>query len=71
MEKNIGNEALTKRELEILKLLITEKSNLQIANFLHLSVNTVETHRKNIMKKLKIKSILGLFHWAVKNEIHQ
>ena len=70
MEKNIGNEALTKRELEILKLLITEKSNLQIANFLHLSVNTVETHRKNIMKKLKIKSILGLFHWAVKNEIY-
>lgn len=47
---------LTKRELEILKLTANGLSNKNIADKLFLSLHTVYTHRKNIIKKLNIKS---------------
>jgi len=51
---------LTKRELEILKLIKKEYTNQQIADELFLSIYTVETHRKNIMQKLNLKSPVAL-----------
>ncbi len=51
---------LTKRELEVLRLLKKEYTNQQIADELVLSIYTVETHRKNIMQKLDLKSPLAL-----------
>jgi DNA-binding NarL/FixJ family response regulator len=57
---------LTQRELQILKLIVEELSNQEIANTLFISIRTVETHRKNIMQKLNIDSTIGLIKYAVK-----
>ncbi|MDZ7764182.1 MAG: response regulator transcription factor [Melioribacteraceae bacterium] len=53
---NCDSTTLTKRELEILKITAQGLSNKEIADKLFLSLHTVYTHRKNIMKKLDIKS---------------
>jgi len=47
---------LTKREYEVLELIAKGKSTLQIANHLHLSVHTINSHRKNILKKMNLSS---------------
>jgi PAS domain S-box-containing protein len=67
--KTIGKIPLTKRELEIIKLIIKEMSNREIAEKLFISVRTVETHRKNIMRKLHTKSVIALVHYAIQNDI--
>ncbi len=56
--------SLTDRELEILKLIATELSNVEIAQRLDISRRTVETHRKNIMKKVGVKNSVGLARYA-------
>jgi len=58
---------LSDRELEILKLIVSELSSTQIAEKLFISFNTVETHRKNLYKKLGINSSLGLLKYALKH----
>lgn len=55
---------LTAREREILKLIAQEYSNRQIAEELFISERTVETHRKNIFRKTKTGSIVGLIKFA-------
>ena len=55
---------LTERELEIMKLLAREYTNDKIANELHISYRTVETHRKNIMQKTKSHNLAGLLKHA-------
>ena len=66
-EKNDGYKEvpLTKREIEILKLIASGYSNQEIANILYISYNTVDTHRKNIMHKLSIKNTAGLVRYAI------
>ena len=54
------NLNLTKREVEILKLISEELSSKEIADRLCLSVNTVEDYRKNLMLKLEVKNAAGL-----------
>ena len=56
---------LTRRELEILKLILQENSNAEIAAQLYISLYTVETHRKNILRKIGAKSMIGLARYAV------
>ncbi len=53
-------EGLSDREVEVLQLIVTEHSPAQIARMLHLSVNTVHSHRKNLVQKLEVRSTLGL-----------
>jgi DNA-binding NarL/FixJ family response regulator len=53
-------ELLSKRELEILKLVSEEKTNQEISKMLFISTRTVETHKRNILMKLKIKNVAGL-----------
>ena len=60
---------LSKREVEIIKLITQEYSNGEIAAHLEISRRTVETHRKNIFKKTKVKSIVGLVMLAVKSKL--
>jgi len=60
---------LTRREIEILKLIKKEFTNQQIADSLFLSVYTVETHRKNIMQKLSLKSPVALHKFLAENNI--
>ncbi|WP_439619139.1 response regulator [Shinella sp.] len=58
---------LTTREHDVLTLLASGKSNRDIAQSLSLSEATVETHRKNIKKKLGISTTAGLIRYAIDN----
>jgi DNA-binding NarL/FixJ family response regulator len=58
---------LTSREIEILQLVAREFSNIQIGEKLFISPKTVETHRKNMMKKLGVKNTMGLVKFGLKN----
>lgn len=59
----------TKRETEIIKKIADELSNQEIADELHISLRTVETHRRNIMQKLKVKSVVSLLKYAAQHDI--
>lgn len=63
------NNILSPRELEIITLISLEYSGREISEQLFISTNTVETHRKNIMKKLKTKNTIGLVKYALKNNL--
>jgi DNA-binding NarL/FixJ family response regulator len=60
---------LTDRELEIITLIALEFSGKEISEKLYITTNTVETHRKNIMKKLKAKNTISLVKFAIKNKL--
>ncbi|MGL4629984.1 MAG: response regulator [Leadbetterella sp.] len=62
-------EHLTSREIEILKLISAEKSTPEIAEALFISVSTVETHRAHLMKKLGVKSAIGMVKFALKHQL--
>ena len=64
-------EALTGREQTILLQLAQGKSNKDVANTLDISVRTVETHRKNIKRKLGISSTAGLTRYAMEHGVLQ
>jgi two-component system, NarL family, response regulator NreC len=59
-------ENLTKRELQVLQLIAEGRSTKDIAARLSLSVKTVETHRKQIMDKLEIRSVAGLTKYCIR-----
>ena len=64
-------ETLTNREQTILLQLAQGKSNKEVANALDISVRTVETHRKNIKRKLGISSTAGLTRYAMEHGVLQ
>lgn len=64
-------EALTGREQTILLELAQGKSNKEVAQTLDISVRTVETHRKNIKRKLGISSTAGLTRYALEHGVLQ
>lgn len=66
-DENFGQ--LSNREFQILKLLTEELSNKEIAERLHISTGTVETHKRNIMSKLGVKNTMGLALYLVKNRL--
>jgi DNA-binding NarL/FixJ family response regulator len=57
---------LSNREREVLQLMAEGKSTNQIAELLHVSVKTVETHRQQMMQKLKIHSVAELTKYAIR-----
>jgi len=57
---------LTDRELEVLQLIAEGRTTKQTASLLHVSVKTIETHRKNIMDKLDIHNIAELTKYAIR-----
>jgi DNA-binding NarL/FixJ family response regulator len=59
----------SKRELEVMKLIYAEQKNQEIASRLNISVSTVETHKKNILKKLNVKSTVGLIKYIVQENL--
>jgi two-component system response regulator NreC len=63
------DEILSRRELEVLKLICQEYSNAEIAEKLFLSVSTVETHRKNLIAKLGVNNTVGLVKFALRNNL--
>ncbi|MFV1498191.1 response regulator transcription factor [Phaeobacter sp. JH20_02] len=66
-----AREALTGREQTILLELAQGKSNKDVALVLDISVRTVETHRKNIKRKLGISSTAGLTRYALEHGVLQ
>lgn len=60
---------LTSREIEILLLIKKGDTNEDIAKNLFLSINTVKTHRKNIMQKLGVSNLAGLLRFIAENGI--
>ena len=57
---------LTAREREVLQLMAEGRSTNQIAGDLHVSVKTIETHRQQVMNKLKIRSVAELTKYAIR-----
>lgn len=58
-------DTLSMREKEILRMLANGMTNIEISGHACISVNTVETHRKNIMKKLKLHSLSEIIKFAL------
>jgi len=63
------DDILSRRELEVLKLICREYSNAEIAEKLFLSVSTVETHRKNLIAKLGVNNTVGLVKFALRHKL--
>jgi two-component system, NarL family, response regulator NreC len=65
--KNLADvQRLTKRELQVLQLIADGSSTKEIAATLEVSVKTIETHRKQIMDKLSIRTIAGLTKYCIR-----
>ena len=63
------NPILTNREIEIVKLVSEGLKNQEIAEKLFISIRTVDAHKNNIMRKLKLKSNVEIVKFAIKNKI--
>jgi DNA-binding NarL/FixJ family response regulator len=75
-KKVIGNAGskeeiveLTVREISVLSLLAEGFSNKEIGKQLEISHRTADTHRTNIMKKLKMKNVITLVRFAIENDL--
>jgi DNA-binding NarL/FixJ family response regulator len=62
---------LTSREREIIQLVAEGRSSKEVAASLGISVKTVEAHRANIMRKLRLRSVSELVRYAIRNRIVQ
>lgn len=62
-------EDLTPRELEILRLIWDGHTNRSIAKLLHISVKTADTHRANMMKKLRVSNTAQLLKAALEGKL--
>jgi DNA-binding NarL/FixJ family response regulator len=66
---SVEKEALTKREVDILNLLVKGKSYKMIAGELALSVETIRSHIKNIYRKLQVHSASGAVAVALNEKL--
>ncbi len=68
-EDNSASSVLTPREREVLQLIAEGRSTKEIASDLNVSVKTVETHRRQIMDKLELRSVAELTKFALREGI--
>jgi DNA-binding NarL/FixJ family response regulator len=68
---DLAHTAVTGREREIIQLLAEGRSNKEAASTLGISVKTIEAHRANIMRKLRLRSVSELVRYAIRNKIVQ
>lgn len=61
--------AFSKRETQILNLIAKGKTSIEIATELCLSANTVESHRKRMIKRVSAKNIFGVFNYTISKGI--
>ncbi len=71
LELNKNSELLdfTPRELDVLRLIMDEKTTIEIAQELMISTHTVEGHRKNLLQKTNSKNVVGLIKYALVNNL--
>ncbi len=60
---------ITEREREVLKLIVNEFTNQEIADKLFVSVRTIDAHRRNLLQKTGAKNTAGLVKYALKNKL--
>lgn len=56
---------LTARELEVMRLVLQNKTSQEIGDELSVAVTTIQTHRRNLMKKIGVNNSIGLMQWAI------
>lgn len=66
LKNNEDTQELTQREREVMALVVSGKTNVEIGGKLHISVKTVEKHRGSLMRKLGVKSVADLMVVALK-----
>ncbi|HYM24419.1 MAG TPA: response regulator transcription factor [Vicinamibacterales bacterium] len=69
--QDLLSTTVTAREREIIQLLAEGKSNKEAASALGISVKTIEAHRANLMRKLRLRSVSDLVRYAIRNNIVQ
>ncbi len=67
--KSVAETEFTKQEIKVIKLVCLKKTNSEIANELHVSIRTIESHRYNISKKTNTTNTIDLIEHALKNGI--
>jgi DNA-binding NarL/FixJ family response regulator len=67
--KNPDHPLLTKREKEVLSLIVEGFTNTLIAEKLFISVDTVDSHRKNLYSKLNVKNTVMLMRYVIDNNL--
>jgi DNA-binding CsgD family transcriptional regulator len=67
--RNADPDALSPRELDVLKRLVRGYTNRQIAEELGISVRTVDGHRGNLTSKLGLQNRAELVRWAAENDL--
>jgi len=68
-EHGVAHAAVTAREREIIQSLAEGRSNKEAAALLGISVKTIEAHRANIMRKLRLRSVSDLVRYAIRHKI--
>lgn len=71
MRSPISKTQLTARELEVLHLIVEEYTAPEIADRLHISLETVSSHRKNIREKLQVRNTAGMVREALRRGLTQ
>lgn len=69
LDQNVEKILLTEREKEILIMITNDLSTKEIAEKLHISSRTVESHRKNLLRKTGSNSVVGLVNYAYKTKL--
>ncbi len=69
LQRNLGSNRLSKREIEVLCLIAEGLSSKEIADQLFISVRTVDTHRSNILHKLELSNTAQLVRYAIKHKL--
>ncbi|MFD0964872.1 response regulator [Pseudofulvibacter geojedonensis] len=71
LKSNLNNQSIdfTDRELDVLKLILEEKTTSEIALELQISKYTVEGHRKNLLQKTNSKNVVGLIKYSLLNNL--
>lgn len=69
VQNTADDTSLTDREMDVLEWIIKEQPNKNIADKLHISERTVETHRKNIFRKTGTNNLVGLMKYAYQNKL--
>ena len=71
LREDAPRDPITPREREVIQLLAEGNSNKETASALGVSVKTIEAHRANIMRKLRLRSVTDLVRYAIRNKIVQ
>jgi DNA-binding NarL/FixJ family response regulator len=66
LDQPVAESALTPREIEVVRLVAVGKTNKEVAALLECSVETIKTHKSNILEKLNISNSVELTVWAMK-----